>query len=527
MTIIVLARLILFTCALILVLLAAFGFINRHYQIPGTGTFIILSLLSAVYVASFAVELSQTSIDGIWVATRFEYLGLAFIPAFWVSLVFMFSGRSRYLSPPLLVAMFTWSAGILILVWTNGVHHLYYRTITLTAVGSPAVFTPGDLYPLAAISFYTSLVLGFLCLRNLGGSAVQRRFQRVIIISASLACIVANSLYNLGIRPAGIDFSPFGLTLGVAIMAIGLFRNRHLSLVPIARERVIESMQDAVVVLDSVDRILDFNPAARQMFPLLGELSFGQICHEASSPCRELGDALRLNPADIGDFSLKSGDEEKSFQFHRSTIRDHRGQILGSTIVINDKTDYIRLLGQMTEMATHDFLTGLFNRRRFSELAEAEVRRCVRYRHHISLVMFDIDHFKHINDTHGHRTGDAVLKEISTRAAQAIRTMDVLARVGGEEFMVMLPDTDGDGGQQTAERIRDAIRSRPIQIGNLALSITASFGLSSLPDDGLLECWADDPPIQAMLDQLMTQADDAMYQAKRAGRDQVVRIGLC
>ncbi|WP_157260877.1 diguanylate cyclase [Patulibacter minatonensis] len=162
---------------------------------------------------------------------------------------------------------------------------------------------------------------------------------------------------------------------------------------------------------------------------------------------------------------------------------------------------------QLSELAFTDHLTGLHNQRAFSDRLEEEVRRCRRYRRPLSLVVFDLDHFKLINDTHGHESGNRALAEFAERLVAVRRGSDVIARVGGEEFAWMLPETDGRSAMVAAERARAAISDLPFSdVGR----ITSSVGICSLDD-------ADDAQ------QLYRHADLALYWAKAAGRNTIVR----
>jgi diguanylate cyclase (GGDEF)-like protein/putative nucleotidyltransferase with HDIG domain len=162
---------------------------------------------------------------------------------------------------------------------------------------------------------------------------------------------------------------------------------------------------------------------------------------------------------------------------------------------------------QLSELAFTDHLTGLHNQRAFSDRLEEEVRRCRRYRRPLSLVVFDLDHFKLINDTHGHEAGNRVLADFAERLVAVRRGSDVIARVGGEEFAWMLPETDGRSAMVAAERARAAIADLPFDgVGR----ITSSVGVCSLDD-------ADDAQ------QLYRHADLALYWAKAAGRNTIVR----
>ncbi|HKO48346.1 MAG TPA: diguanylate cyclase [Polyangiaceae bacterium] len=161
-------------------------------------------------------------------------------------------------------------------------------------------------------------------------------------------------------------------------------------------------------------------------------------------------------------------------------------------------------------MATTDALTGLSNRRAFIDWATREVARCARYSDHLSVILLDVDHFKQVNDRYGHASGDAVLAAVSRLMASIVRTCDVVARWGGEEFVVALPSTSLEGAMLVAERIRAALERHPIaDPSGLALSVTASFGVAQL-DSG------------ETVDLVVDRADRAMYAAKSAGRNRVL-----
>jgi diguanylate cyclase (GGDEF)-like protein/hemerythrin-like metal-binding protein len=162
-------------------------------------------------------------------------------------------------------------------------------------------------------------------------------------------------------------------------------------------------------------------------------------------------------------------------------------------------------LHSLEEAATTDLLTSAWNRRHFEEAIEAETHRSDRYGHPLSLLMLDIDHFKRVNDTHGHAEGDRVLQQLADCVRSAIRLSDSLTRWGGEEFIVLMPNTGLSSATILAERIREAVATHDFgRVGQ----VTASIGLAEYVPADSREAW-------------LERADQAMYSAKHGGRNRV------
>jgi len=167
------------------------------------------------------------------------------------------------------------------------------------------------------------------------------------------------------------------------------------------------------------------------------------------------------------------------------------------------------LMDEQKLLATIDPLTTLRNRRAFVELSRVEINRSQRYELPLSLVLIDVDHFKAINDGHGHATGDQVLSSLGALLQRQLRLPDLPARWGGEEFVIALPNTDGAGAQVVAERLRCAVQVMAIPHAGTPIAVTASLGVASFRPGESLES-------------LVDRADRAMYMAKTNGRNRVV-----
>ncbi|MCF8064726.1 MAG: diguanylate cyclase [Desulfarculaceae bacterium] len=169
------------------------------------------------------------------------------------------------------------------------------------------------------------------------------------------------------------------------------------------------------------------------------------------------------------------------------------------------------------EMAITDHLTGLYNRRHFYVLAENELKRALRRGHSLALIMLDLDHFKKINDNYGHDVGDKVLAEVGRVLTSQVRSMDICARVGGEEFVLLLPETKSTKAVEVAERLRTAMANTCVADCGKMVNFTASLGVTSLDSE---RDQREEAP-KGLLESIIKQADEALYASKKAGRNRV------
>jgi len=192
------------------------------------------------------------------------------------------------------------------------------------------------------------------------------------------------------------------------------------------------------------------------------------------------------------------------------SVLDDVGQLLGMQGFGHDVTDEHEERERLLEEASTDGLTGIANRRHFDEFLSQQVASAIRYGTSLSLVTMDLDRFKRLNDQYGHPAGDDVLRVVAQVLQGVARETDLVARHGGEEFALVLPQTDETGALMAAERCAEAIRAAEIQHDGQTLRVTASFGVSTF-----------DQAMHHNSDGLLEAADRAVYAAKRAGRDTV------
>jgi two-component system cell cycle response regulator len=186
-----------------------------------------------------------------------------------------------------------------------------------------------------------------------------------------------------------------------------------------------------------------------------------------------------------------------------------RARLRSGERVVTLQTRLLETQALLKHQASHDPLTGLWNRGQVHAQLDADLVQARRTGHPMSIIMADIDHFKHVNDRHGHAAGDDTLQIVARRVKDALRTSDQVSRYGGEEFLILLPDTPLPEARLIAERVRQAVASTPVATRAGNLDITLSLGVASSTEAGLSR------------DSLLAAADEALYRAKAGGRNRV------
>ncbi len=266
----------------------------------------------------------------------------------------------------------------------------------------------------------------------------------------------------------------------------------------------------AIVVTDPQDRITLFNPAAERLF---GHHAHDVVQCDVRSLLRVPGATAEPVPADDQAHEVRYVRKDGTrftASIIKSALRDDAGQITGYLGMVADITELKRAEDQLNHLAHHDALTDLPNRVLFSERVAQALALAQRHQSQLAILFLDLDHFKPVNDTWGHAVGDQTLKVVAQRISACLRAADAVARVGGDEFVVLLMDLHSVAdARQVADKVRAAL-TEPLEVDGHTLRLGTSVGMALYPDHGDSEI------------ELMKHADAAMYQAKALGRNQVV-----
>jgi diguanylate cyclase (GGDEF)-like protein/PAS domain S-box-containing protein len=522
-----------------------------------------------------------------------------------------------------------------LLAWTNEWHQWLWSGFVRSQFGdNTVIFEHGPAFLWVAGTGYlilASIVLtAWLASRR--GSEYARRQGRLLFYG-SLLPLLGNLIYQFQpLEFDGVDWSSVLLSISSLLFLWALYGTRLLDLIPIAHEKLIESLGDGMIVIDMQGRIIDINQPAAHMIGSTPEKLLGKNMREVlpsaqhfaeQSIGREIRTELEIGDAEkryfdvlvsplfesktavlghliiLRDITVRKQNELRLLQLNQGVeqspmsvvitdldgnityvnsrftaltgytfedvfgknprifqsgqtpievyrnlwqtikagmvwkgellnkkkngelywedatiapVLDSNERILNFIAINEDITDRKHAQDELQKLAITDSLTGLLNRRHLFEIAEKEFAKAVRYHRPLSVILFDIDLFKDINDTYGHIIGDQVLIQIGKLLLETGRQTDVAARYGGEEFVILLTETDCADAKIVAERLRKLMEGFPIQSDKGDIHFSASFGVAGMGENAPSET----------LDRMISQADQALYEAKRTGRNRVV-----
>jgi len=284
---------------------------------------------------------------------------------------------------------------------------------------------------------------------------------------------------------------------------------------------IVERFEDAIVAIDGNHNITLFNEGAQRIFGFTPDEVLGKHLNLLLPERFHLQHDLMIEEFGASGKAMKGADQRTRQIFGR---RKDGSEFAASVFIVNTgagslRPSYAAIVRDISEnkktedellrLAATDPLTGAFNRREFTSLADQESQRANRYNRPLAIMMLDLDHFKKLNDTYGHAAGDKALQRFTTLCCNALRTVDVFGRWGGEEFVTLLPETDAEGAVVIAERLRKIVSQNLLIYNNQKISFTTSIGIAQYRSG---ELTVEGP---------LSRADSAVYDAKKAGRNRI------
>ncbi len=504
----------------------------QRRAMPGGASLALLMLAVAEWSLGAALELGAMGIPAKIFWSKIEYLGTTTAPVFFLTFALEYNRLERWLTRRNVALLLAVPALTVLLAFTNEWHHWIWTSFVASPAGlNLVVFGHGPW-------FWVGLV-GYSYLANVAATGLlfwaARRFppmyrwQTLTLLIATVAPWAASFVYVSGLSPMpGLDLTPISFAITGVLLAWGIFRLRLFDLLPVARDVLIETMSDGVLVLDEQDRVVDINPAAQRLLHTSAPASLGQRAASVFAAWPHWITRFR----DARDIRTELAiDDDHHLELSISPVLDRQRRPTGRLIVMRDITarkqaeaeaqrasELLRtqlleinaLQADLREQAVRDPLTGLFNRRYLAEMLDRELARAARESTSVGVVMLDIDHFKGLNDSRGHKAGDVMLQALGQLLRLQTRLGDIACRYGGEEFVIILPKTTAAVALRRAEQLRAAFEVTDISHAEQILRATLSGGVAAFPANGVTA------------DAVLRAADAALYAAKAAGRNRVI-----
>ncbi|GMV07981.1 MAG: hypothetical protein AMXMBFR53_42560 [Gemmatimonadota bacterium] len=450
-------------------------------------------------------------------ATRVEYLPAAAATAAWAWFAVAFPRRPRDLLAWPLVALYGACLAVALASLGPGTWPLLVREAHLVPVGGVAGLqvSHGPAHWIFVAVRSTAVLAATWTVSRHVVRIHGIRLRTPLAGTAGLVALVP-PFVPLLLAPGAewMDLSSTGFALSGSFLAWGLMRPQILNLGPVDREVVLRELRDPLVVMDGRGQLVDVNRTARDE---LGLRPYGDVPLTLGTLWARGPQPPGTPPSQV--VLPEDGEGRRIYEVTLTPLDDdgsRRMVLLLRDVTASEhlKRELRRANAELERLALTDSLTGLANRRHFMERLEAEVERAQRYHRPLSVVLLDLDHFKKVNDTHGHAAGDEVLRGAARALRSVCRDVDIPARWGGEELALLLPETDAAGARIVAERVRERIQAQAYTgPSGGGFGVTASLGVATADESGL------------SAEALLHASDKALYRAKDEGRNRVVLAG--
>lgn len=481
----------------------------KRLSILGARFFLLTLVLVEVWIVAQGLEMAALDLTTKIVWANIQYIPVMLTPLTYLYLTLHYTRHENWLKQRwLLLLLLIIPIVMNILVWTNS--ELIRQNVYLNLSGAfPTVGkTYGPMFWVFAVYNYLITITTMINLLNgLREKNYLYRRQLFFLFIALLVPVIANLWHLSSLNQFNVDITPVCFGISAVIIFGGIFGYSLFDIVPIARSIIIQEMKTGMIVLDNEGRILDLNPAAIRMLQITSPQPIGQKITNELSAVPKLISIFNEGKDNVCEISFANDDMNFCYETSLTTITNAEKNSIGWLLQVYDITERKIAEEIIQHMAFHDALTGLPNRSYFQLLFTEEVARSNICGDLLTMAFLDLDNFKSINDTYGHDVGDQVLCKVAERLKCVLRDSDVIARIGGDEFAILLPHVEND---ETIKMIGNKILGifeKDFNIDGKLLGIKASVGFGVSPRDG------------ENIDILLRKADQAMYYVKRNAKD--------
>lgn len=500
-----------------IVLIGLFGITYKFRKEKSTRVFLGLLICLLIWTVGFILEIMGVSLSTKLFWANIQFLGILFIPILLLLLTITITGRgTRYI--PFLKLMTILVIASIGVIWTNDLHHLFRvnPSIDIETASFPILVNDYGFWFnfIQSPTAYITYLLNFsLLIQAIRISEKTYRMQATFILACLVLPLLTDLIYVLGYSPIPnfnltiIMFSLSGLIVGWA-----LFRYKMFDLGPMAYQLVIQNMQDGVVVINKNERMVSLNSAAYEIIGTTEAEALG----EPIDKIIPFWDTLNHNERNIYTHPLEINNEnEQHYEILISPIFSKPEKIIGQVITLRNVTQRVKLQQETQVLASTDSLTNVLNRRAFFNSMGEALQASMKSKTSLTFIMFDIDNFKEINDQHGHHFGDKTLVKVAETCMEHLRKREILGRYGGDEFCVLLPETNIEQTKTIANRLFQAISTLNFSSNEKNVILNVSMGIAVYYGKEKVD-----------IGDILNTADKALYKAKEAGKNQYVIMGM-
>ena len=470
--------------------------------------FLLMQTVIIIYLIGYLLEITSANAESAFTAVKVLYIGGFFL----APLAFFFVADFCDIEVPvfLRVPLLMLSLGSVLALWTNSSHGLVYLDYSFDAlISDHLIFTPGPLYFLMRVYLLICIIM-ILATMLYKVKEWKNKYRKRLFFFFCCAFFpsLTEAVYFVsivtGTNPYHINFTPHSVAIMSVFLYAGVVRFNIFEIIAAATVSAMQHIKEGFVLVDENNNYLSSNPAAAEIFPEIAVIPKGESVLCVKNWPKELANMKNYSL----EFSIADEKCVRHFKASVSPVFNHHRGLLAKIILFNDITESVILMKKLENAACVDSLTGLYNRKHFTELATVGIKRAQRLNRSIYTGMLDLDFFKNINDTYGHAAGDMILKTTAMIICQTIRSYDLVGRYGGEEFSLFITDLEQPEILRLVERIRENIEAHEVIYEGLRIKFTCSIGLAKLLEDDTLET-------------SQRKADSALYKAKNSGRNRV------
>ena len=497
------------TLQLIYLLITIFGasgiffYLWRRRKTRGSKPLAIVCVSSIVWMVGEAIAVYADGFTGQFAGEVVRFLGVVTLPVALFTFVSHYCGKT-FTTKHIVLLSIVPAVSYIVMVTTLQ-HDLFFKELVVNTNGGAPEIEYGKYFWFVHTPYSYTLILASLGILLFEMNRVSERFRlQMTLLFVSICIPIVVNVINLSELVKGINLNPAGFIGFLTVSAIGIFRFQLFRSNPIAYETVFKTSHDGVIIANSDGTIIDTNPALARGLGRKRKQLVGENVNDVFKAWEPFALKYTDDVENLTEFEVNLDGEMKYFSVMKKFIKDADDEISAKIITIRNITAQKLQEQSLKTLAFFDPLTMLANRRKFEDEFKKAAKRAAKLNNKFAVLYFDINSFKTVNDTMGHKIGDELLKYVAARIASILRSPDIVARLGGDEFAAILHNTSETGVKIAVERILENTRT-PFRIKEHTIVAELSIGAALYPEHG------DQMP------KLLSHADTAMYRAKSEG----------